>query len=210
MWPPPTCPPCPDNKYHCQQCTTSPRHTGKPLLLSSHKPNILPSNLLRLCHCWVKLATLLFGVHHFFFAKLFLSYAICWPSDALTPCICFPNSCLSCRPAFCASVLTQSFFHGLCTAPSKEQGGFHNWQIFQKISQKQFVCVGARCCSHSAKSYLSILATINLPLDINLFQLFTGWQNKHGIPVREAVWNLSRARRQIFLSTPPPLPLTRA
>ena len=29
------------------------------------------------------------------------------------------------------------------------------------------------------KSYLSIWAAINSPQDINLFQLFTAWQNKH-------------------------------
>ena len=30
-------------------------------------------------------------------------------------------------------------------------------------------------------------SAINPPPDINLFQLFTGWQNKHGIPVMEVV-----------------------
>lgn len=105
------------------------RHTGKPLLLSSHKPNILPSNLLRLCHCWVKLATLLYRCTPLFFAKLFLSYAICWPSDALTPCICFPNSCLSCRPAFCASLLV-FLARPLYTAPSTEQVGYYTTDRF--------------------------------------------------------------------------------
>ena len=58
------------------------------------------------------------------------------------------------------------------------------------------------------KSYLSIWAAINSPPDINLFQLFTAWQNKHSqFSVVEVILNLSRARRQEYFKSPPPLTL---
>ena len=58
------------------------------------------------------------------------------------------------------------------------------------------------------KSYLPIRAAINSPRDINLFQLFSGWQNKHSIPVVEVVWNVSWARRQTYFRASSCTPLS--
>ena len=120
------------------------RHTGKPLLLSSHKPNILPSNLLRLCHCWVKLATLLFGVHHFFFLQS-CSYLTQFVDPVTHWRLAFAFQTVAWVVGRRSVPLCSSFLHGLCT-PHRAQS---KWVITQltdfeeeKISDRFCLCRG--------------------------------------------------------------------
>ena len=206
MWPPPTCPPSQNNKYHCHSYKV-PRFIGETSL-------VILRMKVKFYFCFQyhsvlnetsKLAmfAVLSTLFHFFAMSL-CSYLTQFADPVTQWRLAFAFQTVAWVVGRCGLPLCSPVFLSRPLYRTRVQSErVSALTDFWKISQKHFVCVGVRCCSHSAKSYLSILATINLPLDINLFQLFTGWQNKHGIPVREVVWNLSRARRQIFLSTLP-------